>query len=121
MNARVMRPLPIFIVILDEVLVAQDIEMIISDIAPDAAVVVARTFNDPNVRVPEGRIVAAFVQGDLAQFKASTIGAQVMADGARLVLVGQEPAASPQGVVILPYPFAAGDVGNLVNCVAQAC
>jgi hypothetical protein len=119
-NDMAMSRVPIFIVIIDEVLVARDIEMIIDETAPDAAVVVARTVNDPDVVVPEGRIVAAFVQGDMARFIASAIGARVLMDGAKLVLVGQEPATTTQDLVVLPYPFAADDVADLVSCVARA-
>jgi hypothetical protein len=105
---------PIYIIILDEVLVARDIEFTIGDVRPDATVVVARTNEDGEAILPLGRVEAAFVQRDAARFLASAIGQRVSGDGGRLVLVGQEPSAATDGVLVLPYPFAREDVAALL-------
>ncbi len=109
---------PIFIVILDEVLVAQDIELIIGDVRPDAKVVRARTLEDGIAIVPAGRVEAAFVQRDAARFLASAIGRRVAGDGGQLVLVGHEPALAAKGVAVLPFPFARENVTALL---AETC
>jgi hypothetical protein len=105
---------PIFILILDEVLVARDIELIIGDVRSDAKVVVARTLEDGAAIVPPGRVEAAFVQRDAARFLASAIGRRVSGDGGRVVLVGQEPSEAMDGVSVLPFPFARDDVAALL-------
>jgi hypothetical protein len=116
-NAGKMQPLPVFVVIMDEVLIARDIEMIISDMTPDAAFVIARSLSEAVARAPFGPITAAFVQGDLARFKVSPIGARMSDDGGVVILVGQEPGWAPDGVAVLPFPFTRGDVAALISTV----
>lgn len=108
----------VFIVILDEVLVAKDIAMIIDDLRPGSRVVIARTLAEAADTAPDGRIEAAFVQRDVQHFADSAIGRRVARDGARVVLVGHEPSAAVDGVSVLPFPFAAETVASLLT---RAC
>lgn len=116
-NAGKRQALPVFVVIVDEVLVAQDIEMIMRDIAPNAAVVVARSLSEAVERAPAYPITAAFVQGDLAGFRGSAMGARMSDDGGAIVLVGHELGGAPDGVAVLPFPFTRGDVAALIGSV----
>jgi hypothetical protein len=105
---------PIFVVVLDEVLVARDIELIIGDVRPDARIVVARTLVDAETKLPEGRIEAAFVQRDAVRFFASALGNRVACDGGRLILVEQVLQAAVDRVSVLSFPFSREDVEQLV-------
>ncbi len=119
-DTSVMPPNSVFIVILDEFLVARDIEMIIGDLKPDARVVFSRGLDDAAVRALQGRVEAAFVQRDAAVFLASAMGKRVVGDGGRLIFVGQERNEAPEGVAVLPFPFAREDVARLLAGETQA-
>ena len=110
---------PIFVVVLDEVLVATDIELIIGDLRPDARIVVARSVERAADDTPDGRIEAAFVQGDATRFLASTIGQRVARDGGQVILVGREPSEATEGVSVLPFPFVRDDVAALLAGVVE--
>jgi hypothetical protein len=111
---------PIFVIVLDEVVVARDIELIIGDVRPDARIVVARTLSDAETHLPYGRIEAAFVQRDAVRFFASALGDRVAKDGGRLVLVEQVFDAATDGVSVLSFPFSREDVELLVLHEPQA-
>jgi hypothetical protein len=106
-------PLPVFVLVLDEVLVSADIALIIGDLRPDAHIVVARTLEEAD-ETPDGRIEAAFVQSHETGFLASTIGRRVKHDGGRVILVGREPSEASAEVAVLPFPFVREDVAALV-------
>ena len=106
---------PHFIVSVDEMLVARDIEMSIADLRPDAQIIVARTLAEVAAQLPqEGRVEAAFVQCDAARFLASGAGQRLIADGGRLVLVGQGVETATAGMQTLPQPFAHADIQGVL-------
>lgn len=106
-------PRRIFIVTLDDFLVARDIEMMIHDMRPEVQVVVARSFDDALFHAADARIETAFVQCDAARVLASPLGARVLRDGGHIVLVGQEPAEVSDGLSVLPFPFGQKDIALL--------
>ena len=110
-------PKPLFIVCVDEILVAHDIDMSIADLHPDAHIIVARTLAEVAAQLPqEGRVEAAFVQCDATRFLASGAGQRLVADGGHLVLVGQDADTENPGVQILPQPF---DHANIQGVLAD--
>ena len=114
-TVEVTEPQAIFVVAMREILVARDIEFVIRDIWPDACIVVTRTLEEAFDASPAGRIRAAFVQTDAANFVASTLGRRVAADGGRVVLAGKEKAHGlPEGWKALPFPFFDNDVESLL-------
>ena len=103
-------PAPLFIVSVDEILVACDIELSIAELHPSARIIVARTLDEVADLLPEaGRVEAAFVQSDAQRFLASRLGQRLAADGGRLVLVGQDTASATMALC-LPQPFSHMDV-----------
>jgi hypothetical protein len=105
---------PLFIIVLDEILVARDIEMVVSELRPDVRVLVARTLAEAEAEVPEGRVAALFVQQEAVRLPASPIGQRLARDGGRIVLVGQEPDKAENGTSVVRLPFALNDVEALV-------
>jgi hypothetical protein len=108
-------PPPVFVVILDEVLVARDIGLIIGDLWPHARVVIARSPEQAAGLVPDGPIHAAFVQRQARQFAGSALGQRMTRDGGLVVVVGQEPAEGAEAVTALPIPFAGADVAAVLK------
>ena len=105
----------IIVVILNEVLIARDIETIVRGVRPGARVLLAQTLHEAADSLPRGRIELAFVQVDSAVIAASTLGQRVAADGGRVVvLCADEGRQLPQGWTALPYPFASADVASLL-------
>ena len=115
MRANDMLASPVFILLLNEVLVATDIAMIIEDLRPDARVVVARSNENAAEDVQGGRIEVAFVQCDAAQLSMSPLGQRLSRDGSRLIFVGREQSDVPDGVRVLPFPFKRADVAALLG------
>ena len=106
----------IIVVVLQEVLVARDIEMIVRDLRPTARVLLAKTLPEAVNGLPKGRIEVAFVQVDAATIAASPFGRRVAADGGRVVVVCEERNRRlPQGWKALPFPFASADVASLLS------
>ncbi len=113
-------PEPVFVIVVREWLVAQDIEMIIRGIASEALVVLARSLDEAVAAMPLGRIKAAFVQADVEVFVESDLGRRVANDGGRTVLVGVDAVNGlPDGWAELPFPFAESDVSALL--IAEFC
>jgi hypothetical protein len=110
---------PLFIIVLDEILVARDIEMLIGELWPDARVLVARTLIEAEAEAPEGRLVAVFVQREAAQLPATALGQRLARDGGRLVRVGWEGDVVEDGVSILRLPFELKDVEALLAGTAR--
>ncbi len=109
-------PPAIIVVVMQEVLVARDIEMIVRDVRPGARVLVAQTLHEAVDALPQGRIEVAFVQVDAAIIAASTLGRRVAADGGRVVLLSEEKGRRlPEGWKTLPYPFASADVASVLT------
>jgi hypothetical protein len=107
---------PILLVIVDEVLVATDIQMMIADLRPDARVIVARNVAEAIGLVPkDGRIDYAFVQSDRPTFQSSILGRRLVDQGGHLVLVGAENGDMPDGALVLQFPFAQSDVARLLQ------
>ncbi|MGV8984723.1 MAG: hypothetical protein ACOH2H_00340 [Cypionkella sp.] len=120
-DIEVTEPRAIFVVLLHEVLVALDIEMIITDILPKAEVLVARRLEDAVLQGCGGRIAAAFVEADITTFAESALGRRVTSDGGKTVLVGREPKPGVPltGCAVLAYPFTREDVTALLKDVAR--
>jgi hypothetical protein len=111
-------PLPdTFLIILNEVLVAKDIELTISDMRPEARMVVARSMSEVDLAEIGGELAAAFVRHDLSNADRLRIAERLQRDGGLLVFVGQEVAPVPAGESVLPYPFSRDDVTNLLSMV----
>jgi hypothetical protein len=108
------KPRTVFVVVMREVLVAQDIEAILMDAAPEASVILAPTLEEAEaglLKRKEVRVAAAFVELDPVVVSGSTLGQRVAADGGRLVLLASESTDTlPQGWTGLPFPFAEADV-----------
>jgi hypothetical protein len=109
------KPPAIFVVVLREVLVAQDIEAILREAVPEAQVILAPTLEEAVAALRDAaeaaRVAAAFVQLDPALVSVSELGRRVAADGGRLVLLAPEsPDMLPAGWAGLPFPFAEADV-----------
>jgi hypothetical protein len=105
----------IIVVVLQELLVARDIEMIVRDARPGARVLVAQTLHEAVDSLPQGRIALAFVQVDAATIAASSLGHRVAADGGRVVVLCEEMTRRlPQGWKALPFPFVSADVASLL-------
>ncbi len=121
-NAEVTVAKPIFVLVIREVLVAQDIAMVIRDLQPDAEIVMARTLDDAARGIPEGRVVSAFVQMRPAAFQQSLLAQRAMADGAKIMLVDQDDAAlaALPCAKVLRFPFTRDDVANLLLDI-RAC
>lgn len=113
---------PVFVIVLPEILVAQDLEIMIRDILPDAAVVVARTLDETAAILPPGRIVAAVVQQAPARAAATDMGERLRADGGRFVMLDPDPSDQlPQGWASMPLPFVEEDVAALIkDCVPRS-
>ena len=109
-------PPAIIVVILQQVLVARDIEMIVRDLRPEARVLLARTLPEAVDALPEGRIEIAFVQLDPAVVAASPLGRRAAADGGRVVVLCEEQGTRlPDGWTALAVPFASDDVASLLT------
>jgi hypothetical protein len=114
-NPQKCSPNPVFVVVVQEILVARDIEMIIRGVVPGALVLLAPGLEMAAESLPPGRIDAAFVQTDPQDLARSALGQRVAADGGRLVLVGIEPdIRAPEGWARLPFPFSESDVSALL-------
>jgi hypothetical protein len=105
---------PFYIVVLDEVLVARDIELMIRDLRPDAVVIVAQSLEAAAADLPDAPIKAAFLQGDAQRIHASVVGQRLLRDGVRTVMVGREVDEAAEGVSVLPFPFSQADVAALL-------
>lgn len=108
-------PAAIIVVVLREVLVAQDIEAILRDAMPQARVILATTLDEAIAALFEmpsaARVAAAFVQLDPAEVAKSDLGKRVAADGGRMVLLAPEtPETLPLGWSGMAFPFAETDV-----------
>ncbi len=115
MAAETTEPPAIIVVVLQEMLVARDIEMIVRDARPSARVLVAQTLHEAVDGLPKGRIEVAFVQVDSATIAASSLGCRIAADGGTVVVLCEEMTGRlPQGWKALPYPFASADVASLL-------
>lgn len=120
MQASDIKDLPaIIVVILQEVLVARDIEMIVRDFRPGARILLAQTLREAVDALPMGRIEFAFLQVDAATIAASTLGRRVDADGGKVVVLCEERGPSlPAGWTAMPFPFASDDVASLLANVS---
>jgi hypothetical protein len=107
------RAAPLFIVVLDEVLVARDIELIIRDTHADTKVIVARSL-DALKDLPDGQIGAAFVQAEADQVAKSEIYKRVQGDGGRIILVGHDSDQGADDFLVLPLPFVQANVAALL-------
>ena len=111
----IMDPPAIIVVILQETLVARDIEMIVRNARPGVRILVARTLREAWDTLPQGRVEVAFVQVDAETIAASTLARRVAADGGLLVVLSEEKSRKlPLGWKALPFPFATADVASLL-------
>ncbi|MEO8242435.1 MAG: hypothetical protein ABI832_08975 [bacterium] len=102
----------IYVLVLREIVVAQDIGMIIRDLRPDARIVVAANLAEAAESIPEGKVAAAFVEAAAHVFATSPLWPRVQADGGKSVLVNE--AVAGQGHSILSFPFDNDDVAALL-------
>lgn len=118
-NSEVTFSKAIFVLVIREVLVAQDIAMVIRDMEPNAEIVMARTLDDAERAMPDGRVVLAFVQARPAAFQASMLAQRAIGDGAKITLVDQDEAAvAPWPCArVLRFPFTRDDVANHIENV----
>lgn len=107
-----------FLIVLDQVLVARDIELTILDSKPDARAVVARRLEEVDLSGVEGQLAAAFVPPDLSDADRARLRERLARDGGRLVLVGQDHGEEIGPAVALPFPFKREDVTQLVASLA---
>jgi hypothetical protein len=112
-------PPPLYIVVMEEVLVARDIEMMIRDLRPDATVIVAQSLGAVEAELPDTNITAAFLQADPPRILVSAVGQRLLRDGGQTILVGHEPGEAAEGALVLPFPFARGDVVALLAGAAK--
>jgi hypothetical protein len=111
----------VFVLVLREYLVARDIEMIIRGLWADALVMIAGTLDEAMANLPDGKIVAAFVQEEAAAVADSDLDRKVSEDGGQTVLVGLEPGEMlPRGWAKLSFPFVEKDVQDLFPTCASA-
>ena len=109
-------PTAVIVVILQEVLIALDIEMIVRESRPNAQVLVARTLGEALEILPSGRIEVAFVQLDPRTVADSALGHRIAAECGRVVVLSEDPGPRlPAGWTSLPYPFASKDVEALLT------
>jgi len=114
--------MPLFVVALSEVLVAQDVAMMIGDLCPGARIVQVRSAGDAVLLGRDAVIHTVFVQDNAARFARSALGAHLALTSARIVLVGQEAndLARAKGWAVLPIPFCVQDVATLISLSADA-
>ena len=107
----------VFLVILPEVVVAQDIEATIREHRPNAEVILARTPDAAAELLHHRRVDAAFIESDAGAFLNTGLGKQVIAGGGRVIVVGQDSAeTSPSDQVFaLPFPFTSIDIANFLR------
>lgn len=118
-NVEIREPLPIFVVVVPQVLIGRDIEMMIRDLRPDARVILAFSLPEAAAALPVGRIDTLFVQMNADIVAASDLGKRVEADGGKTVLVGVDAdVAVPHGWSALPFPFANDHLTSLLACAA---
>jgi hypothetical protein len=111
------RAAPIFVIVLDEVLVAHDISQVIRDLYADATIIFARPL-DANLPLPDGPIMAAFVQDQVPMVFHSDLGKRLRRDGGRLVVVGHDADKPTEDFLVLPVPFTQRDVAALLAGIA---
>lgn len=110
----------IYVVVLDEVLVAEDIGYTITDREPQAVVVHGKSLGDVAERMPTGRVVCLFVQDSLSGALDPAILARAVSDGTTVVLITDtavEPL--PEGWRRLPLPFAREDVIRVLDQISR--
>jgi hypothetical protein len=111
---------PLFIIVVEEALVARDIELTILELRPEAVVIVTQSLGAAAAALPEGRLEAAFVQGDAESSFASFVGQRILRDGGHLILVGREADDLTAGCLLLPFPFAQADVAALLSAAVPS-
>lgn len=111
----------IFVLVVREVLVAQDIAMMMRNLRPDAHIVIARSLVEAAETLPEGRVLAAFVQETVSAYTLSALAIRVATDGGRTVLVDAENALTAQtgNYAILAFPFMEEHVVALLSACHQ--
>lgn len=111
----------IFVLVVREVLVAQDIAMMMRNLRPDAHIVIARSLVEAAETLPEGRVIAAFVQETVSAYTMSALAIRVATDRGRAVLVDEENAstAQPGDYAILAFPFMEEHVLALLSVCHQ--
>jgi len=120
LELEVCEPTAIFVVVVKEVLVARDIQMIVQELRPDAHVLLAPTLREAADALPPGRIEVVFAQTDGAAVAKSGLSPRVVADKARVVLVGEEEAPGlPEGWSALPFPFFGESIASLLSGVSR--
>jgi hypothetical protein len=97
-----------YLIVMQQVLVAQDIALTISDHDPGANVIIASTHAEAEAAlVTVADLVLAFVADAPWQFMASSLGQAIMARGGRVVLLGEaaEEAGPTAQWGVLDQPF----------------
>lgn len=106
----------IFVLVLDEALVALDIAYMITDFLPKAVIIQGRSLEQAAAKIPAGRLSGLFVQRDACSLADAPIVARAVADGAELVLVSSDtPKCLPDGWRNLAMPFAHEDVMQIID------
>jgi hypothetical protein len=106
-----------YLIVLRQVLVAQDIAMAIAEHDSGARVILVRDAAEALPRLAEvQRLALAFVGQDPLSFRDSALGHAVAERGGRVVLMGQEAEAQgeAQGFAVLARPFSTSDVIKLL-------
>lgn len=107
----------IVVIMMREALIARDIELIVQDMRPNAAIIVARSLAEVTARLYRGDLIdIAFVDELRSAIGPSDFAQRVAMDRGTVVLVGHEPGATPQrpNWALLPFPFAREDVEKLL-------
>ena len=104
------------VIVVDQALIARDIELIVKEMRPDVTVIVARNVSEiATALTPDIQIELAFVDA-IAVAMALSGGNSAHWTGSRVVLIGHDQDAVPKqnDWALLPYPFTNRDVQNLL-------
>lgn len=110
---------PVYLIVLREVVIAQDLSLTITDHDPEAVVLLATTSAEAEQMLAGVEaLVLAFVVADPAVFASSGLARAIAARGGRAVLLGNEAEAHGpgEGWQVLDQPFNTDAVlAHLVN------
>lgn len=113
-----------YVIVLRELLIAQDLAQTITDRDPAARVILAATPDEAVIALSDvARVVVAFVSAAPSEYIASSLGPAIKARRGRVILLGceAEGVGATQDWDVLPQPFDTNAVlGVLGRVLGQA-
>lgn len=117
-----MRQADVYLIVIRDVLIAEDLRQSLCEMVPDARVVIIPAIALAQASIAGlGRVAMAVFDERPALVVGSALWALLREHAARLVFAGDcdAPAAAHHGAEALPYPFSTQDVHSLITRAAQ--